>query len=48
MDEIKKKVQEIKVLCQDRMDAISADGNPLSLVFEQLEALIESVEAKKK
>jgi endonuclease IV len=42
MKELAKKVAEIKTVCMDRLDAITADGNELGRVFEELEAIIEA------
>ena len=46
MTELRKKVAEIKTVCMDRLDAITADGNELKKVFEEVEAIIEGMQAK--
>lgn len=48
MDELMKKVQEIKSLCADRLDARTAEGNELGVVFEEVEAIIEKLKSKTK
>ena len=40
MEELQKKIAEIKSLCEDRMDAITADGNKLNKVFKEVEELV--------
>ena len=47
MEELRKKVAEIKTVCMDRLDAITADGHVLGEVFEELEAIIEKLTEKK-
>jgi hypothetical protein len=48
MEELKRKLQEIKTLCDDRMDAITADGNVLADVFKAVESILESMDKKTK
>ena len=40
MEEIKRLVADIKSVCMDRLDAMTADGKELKEVFEQLEELL--------
>ena len=47
MTELRKKVAEVKTVCMDRLDAITADGNELGKVFEELEAILEGMEENK-
>lgn len=46
MKELAKKVAEIKTVCMDRLDAITADGNELGRVFEETEAILEAMKEK--
>lgn len=47
MEELRKKVAEIKTVCMDRLDAVTAEGNELGKVFEEVEAIIEKLTEKK-
>lgn len=38
-EEIRKKIEEIKSLCDDRLDAKTAEGNVLRVVFAELLAM---------
>jgi len=38
-EEIRKKIQDIKSLCEDRLDAKTAEGNVLAVVFAELLAM---------
>lgn len=46
LEKLKKIVAEIKDLCADRMDAISAEGRELSKVFEEAEELLGKLKDK--
>lgn len=46
MEELRKKVEEIKSVCMDRLDARTAEGNDLGKVFEEVEAIIEALKEK--
>lgn len=41
MDEVKRRVADIKTICMDRLDSITADGLELRDAFKQLEELME-------
>lgn len=47
MKELKKKIEEIKTVCMDRLDAVTAEGNRLDTVFEELEAIVSGMEENK-
>lgn len=47
MTELRKKVEEIKTVCMDRLDAVTAEGNELKKVFEEVEAILEGMEENK-
>lgn len=38
-EEIRKKIQDIKTLCEDRLSAKTAEGNILEVVFAELLAM---------
>lgn len=45
-EEIRKKIEEIKTLCEDRLDAKTAEGNVLGKVFAELLAMPIAKEKK--
>ena len=47
MTELQKLVADIKSVCMDRMDAITADGLVLKAAFKELETLINDELNKK-
>lgn len=44
MEELKKKILDLKTICMDRLDAVTADGRLVSELFNEI---IEELESKK-
>lgn len=41
IEELLRKIEDIKSLCADRLDAKTADGHVLAVVFREVEQLLE-------
>lgn len=48
IEELKRKIEDIKSLCVDRLDAKTADGHILNTVFKEIEELLEKESSKSK
>lgn len=47
-DELRKRVEDIKSICSDRMDARTADGKLLSHAFAEILAILDDLSVKEK